>query len=258
MADVSKKLAQTIQLIAKGKYFIINRPRQYGKTTILYNLAKTLRATGNYIVFQTSFEGVDEVDFEDENLFTAGLVRLLGKSMQIFDPDNAPKLLALAPTIKGMNALSDFITDFTSGTNKKVVVLIDEVDQSSNIELFVKFLALLRNKYLARDETKTFHSVVLAGLHDVKSLKLKLRPNEAHKYNSPWNIAAEFKVNMNLQPSEIKTMLDDYCAATGVKMDREWMANRLFYFTSGYPSPTLPSRRNAGRRIAPCRPAVAG
>lgn len=36
----------------------------------------------------------------------------------------------------------------------------------------------------------TFHSVILAGVYDIKNLKLKIRPEEEHKYNSPWNIAA--------------------------------------------------------------------
>ncbi len=235
MADVSKKLVQTIKLVENGKYFIINRPRQYGKTTALFSVATALRATGDYIVFNTSFEGVDKADFEDEQQFSSSFVRLLGKSMETFDRENAVKLLDLAPTVKGMNALSDFITDFVTNTNKKVVVLIDEVDQSSNNELFVKFLALLRKKYLARVETPTFHAVVLAGLHDVKSLKLKLRPNEEQKYNSPWNIAADFKVDMNLQPSEIKPMLEAYCKDRGVDMNTQQMADSLFYHTSGYP-----------------------
>ena len=235
MADVSKKLEQVIQLVEKGKYFIINKPRQFGKTTALFSLAAALRATGEYIVFNTSFEGIDEIDFEDERIFTSRFVRLLGKSIEAYEPDNAAPLLALASSVIGMTALSDFITDFTEKTDKKVVVLIDEVDQSSNNELFVKFLALLRKKYLARDETKTFHSVVLAGLHDVKSLKLKLRPNEEQRYNSPWNIAAEFRVDMNLQPSEIKPMLDEYSADKGITMNTQEIANQLFYFTSGYP-----------------------
>ena len=94
---------------------------------------------------------------------------------------------------------------------------------------------MLRNKYLAQDNIKTFHSVVLAGVHDVKSLKLKLRPEDEKKNNSPWNIAAEFKVDMNLQPFEIKPMLEEYCVDRGVKMDTTYMSERLFYYTSGYP-----------------------
>ncbi|NJN35179.1 MAG: AAA family ATPase, partial [Saprospiraceae bacterium] len=207
MADVSHKLSDVIQLVERGKYFIINRPRQYGKTTILYNLTDALRKTGNYLVFNISFEGIDDMDLDGERTFPSGFVRLLAKNMETFDRPNAALLSALIPTVKSMNDLSDFITDLTSKTDKKVVVLIDEVDQSSNNELFVKFLAMLRNKYLARDETATFHSIVLAGLHDVKTLKLKLRPDEERKYNSPWNIATDFKVDMNLFPAEIKPML---------------------------------------------------
>ena len=39
MADISKKLARTFTMVERGDYFIINRPRQYGKTTMLYTVA---------------------------------------------------------------------------------------------------------------------------------------------------------------------------------------------------------------------------
>ncbi len=114
-------------------------------------------------------------------------------------------------------------------------MLIDEVDKSSNNQLFVSFLAMLRNKYLERESFPTFHSIVLAGLYDVKSLKLKLRPDEETKYNSPWNIAADFNVVMELQPHEIVPMLQDYAAEQNVSMDFQAVADALFYYTSGYP-----------------------
>jgi hypothetical protein len=115
------------------------------------------------------------------------------------------------------------------------VLIIDEVDKSSNNQLFVSFLAMLRDKYLERDVKPTFHSIVLAGVHDIKSLKLKLRPNEEKKLNSPWNIATDFKVDMNLHPHEIKPMLDEYALDKGVSIDSQAIAERLFYYTSGYP-----------------------
>ena len=65
------------------------------------------------------------------------------------------------------------ITKLVKKTTKKVVVLIDEVDKSSNNQLFISFLAMLRNLYLNRMSDPTFHAVILAGVHDVKSLKLK-------------------------------------------------------------------------------------
>ncbi|MDM8535396.1 hypothetical protein QUF70_01435 [Desulfobacterales bacterium HSG17] len=42
MADTSGKIKNIIQLIEKGKYLTINRPRQFGKTTTLSLIDKHL------------------------------------------------------------------------------------------------------------------------------------------------------------------------------------------------------------------------
>jgi len=234
MADVSKKLEQTKRMVDNGLYFIINRPRQYGKTTTLYILADILRKTGEYIVLNTSFEGIGDVIFEEESNFSKGFVKILEKYSSVYAPDLV-SFLKETDAVTTLDELADLITAFVNRTDKKVVLMIDEVDKSSNNQLFISFLAMLRNKYLERDTFNTFHSIVLAGVHDVKTLKLKLRPEDEKKFNSPWNIAAEFKVDMNLQPFEIKPMLDEYAADKGVSMDTQRMAEALFYYTSGYP-----------------------
>ena len=232
MADVSRKLEKVCEMIEKGNYFIINRPRQYGKTTTFYTLETQLENTGKYIVFNISFEGIGDLVFQDEKLFCSTFVKLLAS-------DAPPRLkkwfLEQATQINNLSDLSEAITLIAEKVKKRSVVFIDEVDKSSNNQLFISFLAMLRNKYLTRSKKKTFHSVVLAGLHDVKSLKLKIRPDEEGKFNSPWNIAAEFKVDMNLQSFEIKPMLDDYVTERGIKMDTAAMSEDLFYYTSGYP-----------------------
>jgi hypothetical protein len=235
MADVTKKLVKTLDMIEFGDYFIINRPRQYGKTTTLYTIEDTLEKRGDYFVINTSFEGVGDLFFSEEKLFIQGFISLLIKGVKRHYIDIANWLEAQKPQIIDMNQLSTIITKMADKMDKKWVLLIDEVDKSSNNQLFVSFLAMLRNKYLTRSREKTFHSVVLAGVHDVKSLKLKLRPEDEQKYNSPWNIAAEFKVDMNLYPEEIVPMLAEYAKDKGVKMDTQLIADTLFYYTSGYP-----------------------
>ena len=40
MVDVSRKFEQVMDLIEQGEYFAINRPRQYGKTTMLSLVAR--------------------------------------------------------------------------------------------------------------------------------------------------------------------------------------------------------------------------
>jgi hypothetical protein len=235
MADVSEKVDATYKMIETGKYFIINRPRQYGKTTMLYTLTKRLMAAGQYIAFNISFEGIGDLPFESEEAFAPNFIRLLSRSMKSFDKAMAASILEMKDKVMNLTDLSEFITHFAESTDKKLVVLIDEVDKSSNNQLFVSFLAMLRNKYLERKTEPTFHSVVLAGVHDVKSLKLKISPDSTGKYNSPWNIGTEFDINMHLNPVEIKSMLDEYVVATCVKMDTQGISDRLYYFTSGYP-----------------------
>jgi AAA-like domain len=235
MADVSAKFDVAIDLVEKGKYFAINRPRQYGKTTMLYLLSDTLRQSGEYIVFNTSFEGIGDAIFSDEKTFASGFVEVLANYASVYAPNLEEWLLEEAPHTQDFKALAKLITKMVIKADKKIILLIDEVDKSSNNQLFISFLAMLRNKYLERGTFPTFYSVVLAGLYDVKSLKLKLRPDEEAKYNSPWNIAADFKVVMELQPHEIVPMLKDYCQEQNVSMDTEGVAEALFYYTSGYP-----------------------
>jgi AAA-like domain len=235
MADVSPQLETTFAMVEKGEYFIINRPRQYGKTTMLYTIAAALRAKGDYLVFNISFEGIGDVIFDTEASFSKGFLEILADYAKYQVVELAAWLRKASTEVKNLKDLSNAITDLMWQTDKKVVVLIDEVDKSSNNDLFVLFLGLLRNKFLQQEEMKTFHSVVLAGLHDVKTLKLKMRPNEEKSYNSPWNIAIPYKVNLNLSPNAIKPMLEEYMQEQNVSMDAQLIAERLFYLTSGYP-----------------------
>jgi hypothetical protein len=235
MADVSTKLAETLKLVDGGEYFVINRPRQYGKTTTLYGLADALRKKGDYIVFNISFEGIGNDAFKSEKKFSKTFVNILTNYAKYQATHLESWLQERNVKMNDLGSLSHLISQLCHHVPQKIVLLIDEVDQSSNNDIFIKFLAMLRNKFLSRDEIPTFHSVVLAGVHDVKSLKLKIRPDSEQKYNSPWNIAAAYNVDLNLHPSEIKPMLEDYVRERRVEMDTETMSYALFYYTSGYP-----------------------
>jgi hypothetical protein len=235
MADVSNKMAQTMKMVERGDYFIINRPRQYGKTTTLFTIEKMLAATGKYVVFNISFEGIGDDVFENEKVFAPNFLDILADKAAYFNADLAKSIREVLKDVDSLKTLSQALTQIITQISKPVVLLIDEVDKSSNNQLFVSFLAMLRNKYLEQDRVKTFHAIILAGVHDIKSLKLKIRPDVEQKYNSPWNIAAEFKVDMNLQVAEIKPMLAEYARDKNVKMDTQSISERLFYYTSGYP-----------------------
>ena len=235
MVDISEKLEKIKLLVENEKYFVINRPRQYGKTTTLFCLRKELLR--KYLVISISFEGIGDIIFNDEKLFCQTFLKNCARAIRFIDRDNSSKLLKYYKEVTNLDDLSDFISDFIEECNKEVILIIDEVDKSSNNQLFLNFLGVLRKKYLNRKagDDVTFKSVILAGVYDIKNLKLKLRPDEERKYNSPWNIAVPFDVDMSLSKEGINNMLEDYKRDRSIDLDTEKASEFIYFYTNGYP-----------------------
>lgn len=237
MVDISNKIDSIMKLIEKGKYFTINRPRQYGKTTTLCTLRERLQNSGDYAVIDISFEGFGTDTFKNEAIFIAAVIRQFKRSCSFNGYADIIEILNEADNINTLDSFSDFITELLMTWNRNVVLIIDEVDKSSNNELFLSFLGMLRNKYLLRVQKRdyTFHSVILAGVHDVKTLKFKIRPEDERKYNSPWNIAIDFDLDMSFSSKEISTMLEAYNKSNEIKIDTKSISEKIYHYTSGYP-----------------------
>ncbi len=237
MVDTSHKLEQIIQLIEGGEYFTINRPRQFGKTTTLFLLARQLNLRDDYLALKISFEGIGDTPFASEQAFCPSFLGIIARSLKFTNLEMAAYFEQAAPQVHNFDELSQFISQCVLHFHKQVVLLIDEVDKSSNNQIFLHFLGMLRNKYLLQSEGQdyTFQSVILAGVHDIKTLKMKIRPDSEQKYNSPWNIAIDFEVDLSFAPHEIETMLQDYSQEKGIQPDIPAIAKQLYYYTSGYP-----------------------
>ena len=235
MVNISEKIEKIKVLIEQEEYFVINRPRQYGKTTTLTALERSL--SGEYLVISISFEGIGDVIFNDEKLFCQTFLKNSAKAIRLIDRNNSNKLLGYCGKVTNLDELSDYLNEFIEECNKEVILIIDEVDKSSNNQLFLNFLGMLRNNYLDREKGKaiTFKSVILAGVYDIKNLKLKLRPEEERKYNSPWNIAVPFKVDMSLHKDGIKNMLDEYKKDKNLIFDTLKSSEFIYFYTNGYP-----------------------
>ena len=115
--------------------------------------------------------------------------------------------------------------------------MIDKVDSASNNQVFLDFLSQLRDGYISREteEMPTFKSVILAGVTDIKHIKSKIRDKDQSKVNSPWNIAADFSIDMSLSEKGIKGMLAEYEADHKTGMDTDTIAKQISDYTSGYP-----------------------
>ena len=237
MMDTTAQMARVMDLIEFGAYFTINRPRQFGKTTTMQTLNDQLLNSEEYLPIKISFENVGDSQFKDEVSISQNFLVKLATAAGEASEDLEQFIKKLIPTVHDLEDLSTAISTIIKQVNKKVVLMIDEVDASSHNPMFLKFLGALRDKYLNRlsKRNPTFQSVILAGVHDIKTLKIKMRSAGKGEYNSPWNIAADFKVRMSFIPSEIVPMLEAYCQEEEVVMDLPAIAERLYYHTAGYP-----------------------
>lgn len=227
--------------VDREKYFVINRGRQYGKTTTLKALSEYL--TDDYTVIFMDFQRISSAGFADERRFVTSFVEYMEKIYsgqkalrENVSEDAFQKLLSLKEgETASLSRLFFALSGICETSKKPVVLMIDEVDNASNNQVFIDFLAQLRGYYLDRENIAAFHSVILAGVYDIKNLRLKIRPDSEHQYNSPWNIAADFDVDMSFSAGQICNMLEEYEADNKTGMDAEAVAEEIYQYTSGYP-----------------------
>lgn len=202
------------------------------------------------------FQAISNADFQSEESFIQAFSRtLIHKQREADIPglviDQLREFLSRRENKARLNELFFTLSDWCMETEKPIVMLIDEVDSATNNQIFLDFLAQLRLQYLERKknkEYKTFQSVILAGVTDVKNLKRKIRLDEgqdrspvsgsrdtAAKVNSPWNIAVDFMVDMSLSAKGIAGMLAEYEDDHHTGMDVAKIAQEIRDYTGGYP-----------------------
>jgi len=242
MVDITDRLKEIKKMVDDGDYFTINRARQYGKTTVLRALANYLK--NDYAVILMDFQMIGNAKFATEHTFSQAFAdylerMVLNPANPLLGLDNSlVKKIAAAAKNDDKFAFDDMfpmLSDLCGTAQKPVVMIIDEVDSATNNQVFLDFLAQLRGYYLNRENMPTFQSVILAGVHNVKNIKMKIRPDEVHKVNSPWNIAADFLVDMSFSVDDIKGMLSEYEADHKTGMDIDLIAKLIYDSTSGYP-----------------------
>lgn len=80
MVNMDSRLKEIRQMVDAGKYFIINRGRQYGKTTTLNLLVDTLG--DDYAVIFMDFQGLSSASFQNEKTFSIGFMEQLGVAVK--------------------------------------------------------------------------------------------------------------------------------------------------------------------------------
>lgn len=241
MVSTDERVRQIRAMVDEGDYFCINRGRQYGKTTTLFALERAL--ADDYAVVRLDFQAISTVGYRTEGRFVSTLCRLLWRKraklpMSETIQDEVGRLARVREEDASLDELFFLFSDWCDLSEKPLVLIIDEVDSATNNQVFLDFLAQLRLQYLDRVEdpdAPAFQSVILAGVTDVRHLRAKIRDEDQHKVNSPWNIATSFDVEMGFCADEIAQMLADYEADHYTGMDVATIAQQIFDYTHGYP-----------------------
>ena len=243
MVNIDSRLKKIKELIDKGEYFAINRARQYGKTTTLRGLSRFLQK--EYLVADMDFQTFGDAKFKNENVFSLAFarvfIRVLKRKENTFSERMQEIFREMEEILRRkdenfeLQELFEYVSDICGAATAPVVLIIDEADSATNNQVFLDFLSQLRAYYIDRDQTPAFRSVILAGVYDIRNLKLKIRPGDSHRRNSPWNIAVKFDVDMSFSKEDIAGMLREYEADWNTGMDIQETAGGLYAYTSGYP-----------------------
>ena len=242
MVNLSQRVKEIKKMVDDGKYFIINRARQYGKSTTLLALKKFLAT--DYIVLPFDFQKMNQDVFETGTSFAKTLAQNILDLHEFEDLEvPAATVVALenfmdaAPEWGAINALFRIFKRWIKASARPLVMMIDEVDSASNNQIFLDFLSQLRADYISRegDGVPAFQSVILAGVTDIRYLQVKIRDESQHRLNSPWNVAANFNIDMSLSEEGIRGMLNDYEADHHTGMDTAVIAKLIREYTEGYP-----------------------
>ena len=242
MVDLTERVKEIGKMVDAGNYFVINRARQYGKTTTLYWLRGYL--SDRYNVINLDFQGISTAGFQTEGTFIQAFSRLLlnryeflGMPVPEIILNELYRFVQTDPDKLRLDDLFLVLRRWIVLCDKPMVLLIDEVDSASNNQVFLDFLSQLRDGYISRDVDgmPAFQSVVLAGVADIKHLKRKIRPDDQHRVNSPWNIAVDFTIDMSLSSEGIRGMLDEYESDHHTGMDTGKIAGLIREYTNGYP-----------------------
>lgn len=121
-------------MVDHGDYFVINRTRQYGKTT-------TLRMLQKYLQQEFANEFIRKAQPEQEHR------RLNPKAVQ-----NLTTRQAKEENFFDLTGLFEVLSVICGTSEKHLILMIDEADQASNNQVFLDFLGQLREYYLNRED----------------------------------------------------------------------------------------------------------
>ena len=227
MVNPLKRLSKVEKLIANELYFTIHAPRQSGKTTYLYTLARKINGEGKYIALVVSFEqaGYSSITVEKANeVLCDSIYRAAIRQLNLHEQPKKPE---------NVLSIKNYLEDWAFSQEKPIVFFIDEIDALLD-DVLIAILRQLRDGYQARP--KYFpSSVVLVGLRDVRDYRAEVRDDQKSLGTaSPFNIKSNSILLQNFSKQEVSELLEQHTAETGQVFPDE-VKNEIFLLSNGQP-----------------------
>jgi hypothetical protein len=231
--DLTPQIRKLMALANDGTYFVINRPRQFGKTTLLDFFARRLQASKDYAPALLSFESfVQRTDITEIEFYTE-VSELIAKELNRVITISSENQHIATTIINTRRNFFNWLGGICERLSQKLVLLIDEIDAVPETSA-IGFLAGLREMYLARDRAPAPYSVCLAGVHDIKNLKARYRDEtQSIGSTSPFNIAIDYELPA-FSRKNIRQYFMQHTADTAQPFDEEAI-DRVHHVTGGHP-----------------------
>lgn len=224
------RLQEAVGLIDQRAYFVVHAPRQTGKTTTLYALAKHLVEQGRYAAVYFSCEAAkiagDDVAMAEKIILSV-----------IYDQAHAHLPVELRPPpwpeSPDGQRINTGLAAWARACPKPIVLFFDEIDALRGDSL-ISVLGQLRAGSTNRP-TEFPASVVLCGLRDVRDYKAASGGDGTRLgTSSPFNIKVESLRMTDFDPAQVEALYAQHTAETGQAFTKE-AVTRAIELTSGQP-----------------------
>ncbi len=231
MLPAAERLSQARGLIDRGGYFVVHAPRQTGKTTSLWALARALTREGKYAALHFSCETAEAARDDygaAERLLLASMVREADEELPVDWrpptpwPDGDPGSVLAA----GLQA-------WARACPQPLVLFFDEIDAVRGQSL-ISVLRQLRDIFRRRPDRAPW-SVALCGLRDVRDYKAKSGGDPEHLGSaSPFNVKVESLRLGDFNRDDIVALYRQHTDDTGQPFTED-AVNRALALTRGQP-----------------------
>jgi type II secretory pathway predicted ATPase ExeA len=229
MLPATARLPGILRLIAQQSYFVLHAPRQTGKTTAMFSLARELTAGGQYTAVLLSLEvGApfsDDADMAENAILSSWRSDTLARLPDELQPPPWP---AAEPGAKIRTALRAW----ARSSSRPLVLFLDEIDALQD-DALISVLRQLRAGYNDRPDAFP-HALALIGLRDVRDYKVASGGSDRLRSASPFNIKVESLTLRNFTAPEVIDLYAQHTADTG-QVFTPAALERAFDLTQGQP-----------------------